>query len=116
MSRFVSSGAIDPTSGEHVEKAEVAPGADSKAEGVGRNKEAWEAVQREVEEERKRRAAVKGPGEGEKSLFEVLQENKGMPSSSTYQHNTAPPPNSTSSPFLGITKTDTTKSRKGGRL
>ena len=77
MSRFVSSGAIDPTSGDHVESAEakVALGGDSaKAE---RNKEAWEAVQKEVEEERKRRAAEKGSGEGGKSLYEVLQENKG---------------------------------------
>lgn len=76
MSRFVSSGAIDPTSGDQVENTGAqGPEADSvKAE---RNKEAWEAVQREVEEEKKRKAAEKGSQDGGKSLYEILQENKG---------------------------------------
>ena len=92
-SRFVSSGAIDPTSGAHVESAEAqpstGPGRDAKAEIGGKNKEAWEAVQREVEEERKRRAAEKGSAEGEKSLYEILQENKGM---NTHPSSTPPSP------------------------
>lgn len=83
MSRFVSSGAIDPASGAQVEDAEgkppaAVPGAGKgAAEDGGKNREAWEAVQREVEEERKRRAAEKASGEPGKSLYDVLQENKG---------------------------------------
>lgn len=84
MSRFVSSGAIDTTSGAQVEDAGGQPPAAAPragkagAEDSGKNKEAWEAVQREVEEERKRRAAEKGSGEPGKSLYDVLQENKGI--------------------------------------
>lgn len=84
MSRFVSSGAIDPASGAHVEDAEGQPPAAAPAagkgtaEGGGKNREAWEAVQREVEEERKRRAAEKASVEPGKSLYDVLQENKGI--------------------------------------
>lgn len=78
-SRFVSTGAIDPTSGLHVE-AEAAPDAGAAgAQGVKGNKEAWEAVQKEVAEERRRRAAEKASGEPGKSLYDVLQENKGNP-------------------------------------
>lgn len=84
MSRFVSSGAIDPASEAHVEdtgaqpRAAAPPAGKAGSEDAGKNKEAWEAVQREVEEERKRRAAEKGSGEAGKSLFDILQENKGI--------------------------------------
>lgn len=80
-SRFVSSGAIDTTSGAAVENAETqrstSDASKLSAEGGARNKEAWEAVQREVEEERRRRASEKSSAEGAKSLYEILQENKG---------------------------------------
>lgn len=78
-SRFVSTGAIDPTSGDHVE-AKAPPEAGPAAAEGGKNKEAWEAVQKEVAEERRRREAEKAAGEPGKSLYDVLQENKGSPS------------------------------------
>jgi molecular chaperone GrpE (heat shock protein) len=73
--RFVSAGAIDATTGEASEappKAEVAAAAAA-------NNDQWEQVQKELEEERRRREERrKAAGQGgEKSLFEVLQENKG---------------------------------------
>ena len=76
-SRFVSTGAIDPTSGHHIE-AEAPPGAGAGVAEGSRNKEAWEAVQKEIAEERRRREAEKASGEPGKSLYDVLQENKGI--------------------------------------
>lgn len=75
-SRFISTGAIDPTSGHHVEAEAPAGTGPAGAEG-SKNKEAWEAVQKEVAEERRRRAAEKASDEPGKSLYDVLQENKG---------------------------------------
>lgn len=78
MSRFVSAGAINAETGEAVE----ATAADKKAEGAAaepkKNTE-WEAVQKELEAERKRReeARVKAVEGGEKSLYDILQANKG---------------------------------------
>ncbi|KAL1867340.1 hypothetical protein VTK73DRAFT_4247 [Phialemonium thermophilum] len=89
-SRFVSAGAIDPTTGEAAKPVEPTTsdgGSDSRDHGVGpaaKAEDEWAAVQRELEAERKRReeqraaamnSAGSGPG-GEKSLYEILQENK----------------------------------------
>lgn len=74
-SRFVSGGAIDSASGERIE---VAAPADGEA-AVGKNNAEWEAVQKEVEETRKRREEARKLEESgeQKSLFDILQANKG---------------------------------------
>lgn len=79
-SRFVSAGAIDAASGQAVE-VDKSTAAGTTTGGDSRNEE-WEAVQRELEAERRRRnaaaeAARRGEGQ-ERSLYEVLQANKGM--------------------------------------
>jgi len=84
MSRFVSAGRIDASSGEAVSEAAVKPGAAALREKergeAARKNEEWEVVQRELEAERRRREEARraegAPG-AEKSLFEVLQANKG---------------------------------------
>ncbi|TDZ72024.1 hypothetical protein CTRI78_v001496 [Colletotrichum trifolii] len=84
MSRFVSAGAIDAETGEVVENQRDERSGSAGAGGGGggghekKKNEAWEAVQKELETERKRREekrreAVEG---GEKSLYDVLQANK----------------------------------------
>jgi hypothetical protein len=78
-SRFVSGGAIDAASGQAVE----APGPARQVEDkpVGKNQQEWEAVSREMEEEKKRREesrAKEAAGE-QQSLFDILQANKGIP-------------------------------------
>lgn len=75
MSRFVSGGKIDADTGES-----VAPPSAEESAPSGRVNAQWEAVQRELDAERRkrdeaRRHAVEG---GEKSLFDVLEANKGM--------------------------------------
>lgn len=80
-SRFVSAGAIDPTTGE----ATTQPPATTTASGTpGETRKPpvddnWAAVERELAEERKRKEAHKAAlaAGGEKSLFEVLEANKG---------------------------------------
>lgn len=86
-SRFVSAGAIDPTTGE---AAAAAAASSTAAERVptdssdGRprkpNSDEWLAVEKELEAERRRREEARkaAAGGGERSLFEVLQANKGM--------------------------------------
>jgi hypothetical protein len=79
-SRFVSAGAIDPTTGE----AATQPPANAINESSSdpRNPasdDKWAAVERELAEEKKRKEAHKAAlaAGGEKSLFEVLEANKG---------------------------------------
>jgi len=73
-SRFVSVGTIDASSGEAVSDAATGPSP------AAPNNSEWEAVQRELEAERRRREEARraegAPG-AERSLFEVLQANKG---------------------------------------
>ncbi|CAH0059726.1 unnamed protein product [Clonostachys solani] len=73
--RFVSGGTIGGSEGEKASSAESGPPASS---GGTKNAAQWEAVERELEAERKRREeqrrkAVEGE---EKSLYEILQDNK----------------------------------------
>jgi len=92
-SRFVSGGTIiGPGDGEShsgTEKtvrdstsAGISTSASGSGGGVSSSKPVeWEAVQKDLEEQRRkrdeaRRAAVEGSG-GEKSLYEILQANKG---------------------------------------
>lgn len=94
-SRFVSGGAINPESGEAVHVAAAAAetkGVEQVKDGdddddddggpaaVGRNKAEWEAVERELGEERKKReeARARAVEGGEQSLYDILQANKGM--------------------------------------
>lgn len=75
-SRFVSGGAIDAASGEAVAVPESTTSSDRAAQ---KNTE-WEAVQRDLDAERKRREEERNKlaaGE-ERSLFDILQANKGM--------------------------------------
>lgn len=84
MSRFVSAGAINAETGEAVAAAEGESKAVTSTTGSGdagqtkKNAE-WEAVQKELDAERKRReeARVKAVEGGERSLYDVLQANKG---------------------------------------
>lgn len=77
-SRFVSAGAIDPETGEAAPVA--APPASSSGEVTDSKTDEWLVVQRELDAERRRReerrVAASTAGE-EKSLFEVLEANKG---------------------------------------
>ncbi|KAG5926743.1 hypothetical protein E4U42_002997, partial [Claviceps africana] len=66
MSRFVSGGTIPGDEASRAEAPVTRAGADTSTE--------WAAVQRELEEARRARAA-RGVV-GEKSLYEVLQANK----------------------------------------
>lgn len=86
-SRFVSSGTIGPSGGsggdDDVGKADAdaagavagATPAEDKA-----SSDAWEAVQRELEAERRRREEqrIKAASGEEKSLYDILQKNKGL--------------------------------------
>jgi hypothetical protein len=81
-SRFVSGGTI--TGDGAVEtNAREPPAAGVERKESGSNVAEWEAVQKDLEEERRkrdeaRRAAVEGGvAGGERSLYEVLQANKG---------------------------------------
>ncbi|KAI0860636.1 N-terminal domain of NEFA-interacting nuclear protein NIP30-domain-containing protein [Xylaria cubensis] len=83
-SRFVSGGTIagDGPVDEEVRKAAVEEAGGEGEKGPGNNKNAreWEAVQKDLDEERKRReearrANAEGGG-GERSLYEILQANK----------------------------------------
>lgn len=71
MSRFVSSGTIS-SSGEATTKAA------SESESASKNPE-WERVQKELDAERARRSEARRKAvEGEeKSLYDILQANKG---------------------------------------
>jgi hypothetical protein len=92
-SRFVSGGTIigsgDDEGAASIEKtvrdstsAGKSPGVSGSVGGMSKTKSIeWEAVQKDLEEQRRkrdeaRRAAVEGSG-GEKSLYEILQANKG---------------------------------------
>lgn len=77
-SRFVSAGAIDPVTGEAAPDA----AADSRAPPVDPKTDEWLVVQKELDAERRRReehkaSAAAAAGE-EKSLYEVLEANKGL--------------------------------------
>jgi len=94
-SRFVSGGAIDAASGEAIAPEALAAAAAAAATGPGaadagsqgdrsgravKKQAEWEAVQRELEAERRRREeqrAKMAAGE-EKSLYAILQANKGL--------------------------------------
>ncbi|KAG8168079.1 hypothetical protein KVR01_003768 [Diaporthe batatas] len=86
-SRFVSGGTTDAETGEIVPADPSTSTSTSAAPAAGgsssaKRSEEWAAVQAQVEEERRRRqqlreeAASRGGGEGEKSLYDVLQANK----------------------------------------
>ncbi|KAK1676085.1 hypothetical protein BDP55DRAFT_120645 [Colletotrichum godetiae] len=87
MSRFVSAGAINAETGEAVVEDTTTMATTTNAGGAGSASKAaeakksaeWEIVQRELDAERKRReeARVKSVEGGEKSLYDVLQANKG---------------------------------------
>lgn len=86
-SRFVSSGTIGPSGGsggdDDVGKADAdAAGAGAGATPAGdkASSDAWETVQRELEAERRRREEqrIKAASGEEKSLYDILQENKGL--------------------------------------
>ncbi|KAM0437591.1 hypothetical protein ACHAPT_001955 [Fusarium lateritium] len=76
--RFVSAGTID-SSGELSKDASAAAAtAEQPLYDSARNKE-WEAVQKELEAERRRREEQRvkaASGEGEQSLYDILQANK----------------------------------------
>lgn len=74
-SRFVSAGAIDPVTGE----ATSAKTADEGRPAADPKDDEWAIVQRELEAERRRREEQKASAAagGEKSLYEVLEANKG---------------------------------------
>lgn len=88
-SRFVSAGAIDPTTGEAA-AATAGAAAAAAGENVPTSSDAdrdsrkpdndeWLAVEKELAAERRRREEARKPAAGaERSLFEVLQANKGM--------------------------------------
>ncbi|OAA61795.1 NEFA-interacting nuclear protein NIP30 [Niveomyces insectorum RCEF 264] len=82
-SRFVSGGAINAASGDAVTPPSDSPAATrSTAADAGdavRRQAQWEAVERELEEERRKRAEARRAANstaGEPSLYEVLQANK----------------------------------------
>src|SRR5438105_2158416 len=83
-SRFVSAGAIDPTTGEAVVATAVEGGPDQDKLDDDRkqpNADEWLAVEKELAAERRRREEARNSAAAagrERSLFEVLQANKGM--------------------------------------
>ncbi|OIW31652.1 hypothetical protein CONLIGDRAFT_697879 [Coniochaeta ligniaria NRRL 30616] len=74
-SRFVSAGAIDPTTGEAAAAERTTDDGQQK-----KPNDEWLAVEKELAAERRRREEQRAAaaGTGERSLFEVLQANKGM--------------------------------------
>ncbi|KAI8623331.1 hypothetical protein F5Y19DRAFT_389422 [Xylariaceae sp. FL1651] len=78
-SRFVSGGTI---AGDGAVETKTEENTNAEAKGSRSNAVEWEAVQKDLEEERKkradaRRAAVEGGvADGERSLYEILQANK----------------------------------------
>lgn len=89
-SRFVSGGRIDAKTGEDVPQSSAveaesgvqatSSSREGRGSGAGKSSAEWEAVQRELEAERRRRdeARAKAVNEGgEKSLYDILQANKG---------------------------------------
>lgn len=79
-SRFVSGGTIS-SSGE-VSKDAPASGSTASAKPLhaGAKTKEWEAVQQELEADRRRREEQRvkaASGEGERSLFDILEANKG---------------------------------------
>lgn len=79
-SHFVSGGTIGP-SGEAASHNDADGGSEPRATplAAAKRKSEWEAVQLELEAERKRRdeARLKAATGGEKSLYDILQANKG---------------------------------------
>lgn len=78
--RFVSGGTItssgESTKDESGHEAVVAAG----REPLMKKNAEWEAVQNELEEDRKKREQARATlaGEGQQSLYDVLQANKGL--------------------------------------
>jgi hypothetical protein len=81
-SRFVSAGAIDPTTGEAAatDSSTTNDGQKSRSGDVQKPNDEWLAVERELAAERHRREEQKSAAaaSGEKSLYEILQANKGF--------------------------------------
>lgn len=79
-SRFVSGGTItssgEPSKDESGHEAVVA----AAREPLMKKNAEWEAVQHELEEDRKKREQARAnlAGEGQQSLYDVLQANKGL--------------------------------------
>ena len=76
--RFVSGGTIGSSSEPPKDEATERLGDRDEAAPAASNPE-WEAVQRELEADRKRRqdARVKAAAGEERSLYDILQDNKG---------------------------------------
>lgn len=78
--RFISGGTItssgEPTTDESGHEAVVA----AARESLMKKNAEWEAVQHELEEDRKKREQARADlaGEGQQSLYDVLQANKGL--------------------------------------
>lgn len=80
-SRFVSAGAIDPTTGEAAPEQEQRPASNTTAgPDVPKPNDEWVAVEKELAAERRRRDEAKAAAAAgqEKSLFEILEANKGL--------------------------------------
>ncbi|EFX01842.1 hypothetical protein CMQ_8308 [Grosmannia clavigera kw1407] len=77
-SRFVSGGAIDSSSGEAVALGTSPETKKHDSQVPTRHNTEWEAVERELQERRKRATAKQAAGvsDGEKSLYDVLEANK----------------------------------------
>ncbi|KAK4226720.1 N-terminal domain of NEFA-interacting nuclear protein NIP30-domain-containing protein [Podospora fimiseda] len=79
MSRFISAGAIDATTGEAITSSSSSVPTSSSTPSTDPKSSAWAAVTAQLETERKQReeARIKAAsGQQEKSLYEVLQANK----------------------------------------
>lgn len=80
MSRFVSAGAINAETGEAVaNEADKTANTTQPPAAESKKTAEWELVQKELDAERRRReeARIKAVEGGEKSLYDVLQANKG---------------------------------------
>src|SRR5687768_17485175 len=78
-SRFVSGGAIDAESGESLDVGTQQQQHQGEIPKDDKTRE-WEIVQRELEAERKRKeeSRLQAAEGGERSLYDVLQANKGL--------------------------------------
>lgn len=77
-SRFVSAGAIDPATGEAAAAERTTTQPDDRQQNKPNDE--WLAVEKELAAERRRREEQRSAaaGTGERSLYEVLQANKGI--------------------------------------
>ncbi|KAK1755865.1 N-terminal domain of NEFA-interacting nuclear protein NIP30-domain-containing protein [Echria macrotheca] len=79
MSRFISAGAIDATTGEPSSTTSTTPPTSTTSTSSTKKSQEWEQVQAQLAAARAGRAASEkrgGGGEPERSLYDVLQANK----------------------------------------